>query len=257
MGDFVGMTYGKLTIVKLESIKKTTPSDGKRPQYIKYVESLCSCGQYVISRLGDIKNGSIISCGCARKDTFTDLRGKRYARLVVVERDISGKWLCVCDCGNNKLVKAAHLNNGGIRSCGCLRQETTSKMSLANLQSIRESFGLDPNTPITDDGTIQRSYFNKLAKEILERDSFCCVWCSNSEAKLNVHHIAPWLYNPDLRFDRKNLITLCTTCHKSVHKYGYHQAPDPIMSILMEGYSNYIEDSLSRISEISYDLQRS
>lgn len=254
--SFVGETYGKLTITGLSEIREFTPNTNKgRKQYIKYVECNCSCGKITIARLGDIKSGRTTSCGCAKKDTFADLKGERYHRLVAMERDISGKWLCMCDCGNTKLVKAAHLNNGGIRSCGCLRQETTSKMSIANLQSIREELGVDPETPLTDENTIQRSYFNKLAKEVLERDLYCCMWCNNSETRLNVHHIAPWQYNPELRFDRKNLITLCTVCHKSVHKFGYHKLPDPIMTILMEGYSKYIEAQLEDNLENFYGLQ--
>ncbi|MDR1631151.1 MAG: AP2 domain-containing protein, partial [Oscillospiraceae bacterium] len=29
-------------------------------------------------------------------------------------------WRCVCDCGNEKLVPAANLKNGGTKSCGCI-----------------------------------------------------------------------------------------------------------------------------------------
>lgn len=38
-------------------------------------------------------------------------------------------WLCQCDCENKTSVRGAHLLNGAIRSCGCLRSETTTNRS--------------------------------------------------------------------------------------------------------------------------------
>jgi hypothetical protein len=61
---------------------------------------------------------------------FADLAGKRFGRLVAqwpVGR--SGKsiyWLCVCDCGNLKVVRGHHLTTTtrlAIRSCRCLSAE--------------------------------------------------------------------------------------------------------------------------------------
>lgn len=255
--DLTGLTYGKLTVNRLDSTERYRQSNG-RWQVIKYVDCTCSCGGSVVCRLGDLKSGRTTSCGCAKKGNNTkDLTGNKYLRLTAISRDVGGKWLCLCDCGNTKLVRSAQLTNGSIRSCGCLRAETTSKMSVANLQSLRVAAGLDPDKTITDDSTIQRAYFNSLAKEILKRDSFSCVWCNKTSARLNVHHISTWMAHPEIRFDEKNLISLCTECHKSVHKYGYHRPPDPIMSILMCGYTEHIDDYLMTNEEVPHALQPS
>jgi len=54
-------------------------------------------------------------------------------------------------------------------------------------------------------------------KEILKRDSSCCVNCDTSMVELHVHHLfyeknkMAWEY-PDTA-----LITLCSKCHKEVH----------------------------------------
>lgn len=61
-----------------------------------------------------------------------DLTGKRFGRLVVIERAENDKqgqarWLCRCDCGNTKVVCRRELLNGDTKSCGCLRVETTVK----------------------------------------------------------------------------------------------------------------------------------
>ena len=64
-----------------------------------------------------------------------DLTGKRFGRLVVIEKlesdkHKSPKWLCKCDCGELKVVTGPHLRNGATRSCGCLRRETVAERSV-------------------------------------------------------------------------------------------------------------------------------
>jgi hypothetical protein len=67
---------------------------------------------------------------------FTDLTGKRYGRLVVIKLDHSQKlpcgkierhYLCKCNCGNYKVVRACTLRNGNTTSCGCYAREMLSK----------------------------------------------------------------------------------------------------------------------------------
>lgn len=52
--------------------------------------------------------------------------GKRYGSLTVVARKASGgggaSWLCVCDCGNEKVLQGCKLREGGYQSCGCGRR---------------------------------------------------------------------------------------------------------------------------------------
>lgn len=68
-----------------------------------------------------------------------DLVGKRFGKLVVLEKIEKGKdgkfkWLCVCDCGNNCKVDGSSLRRGQTKSCGCIR-----KASYKNL--IGRKFG--------------------------------------------------------------------------------------------------------------------
>jgi len=57
-----------------------------------------------------------------------NLIGKRFGRLVALQQGPRGKsgrirWLCRCDCGNEKVVERTSLTSGATKSCGCLAKE--------------------------------------------------------------------------------------------------------------------------------------
>lgn len=61
-----------------------------------------------------------------------NLVGKKFGRLTVIERAENGKhgdsrWLCLCECGNSKVILGSHLKRGKIRSCGCFQKEFLEK----------------------------------------------------------------------------------------------------------------------------------
>ena len=63
---------------------------------------------------------------------FKDRAGEKYGRLTVMShagKDHRGKhlWLCLCDCGNEKVVVADNLSSGKSNSCGCLKAEFLSR----------------------------------------------------------------------------------------------------------------------------------
>lgn len=69
----------------------------------------------------------------AANSTLTDLTDRVFGRLTVARRGedyltpSTGKrrprWVCVCQCGAEKLVHAESLNAGKSLSCGCLQSE--------------------------------------------------------------------------------------------------------------------------------------
>ena len=55
-----------------------------------------------------------------------DLTGQKFGRLIVMERIPNRKggriqWLCVCDCGTQKIIIGKNLKNNNTKSCGCLK----------------------------------------------------------------------------------------------------------------------------------------
>lgn len=177
-----------------------------------------------------------------------DLTGKVFYELTVTGYNSqSKKWMCSCSCGNTSEVKTAALNNGNTKSCGCFHKRQASASATNRHRTKRVERGLSPDTHISTKSVIQRQEFKEMSSEIKIRDSFTCAWCSVVGGKLAVHHIKPWASHPELRFDRFNVVTLCTKCHVKVHNGKYHNDPDPIMSILLEGYAKEIEVICMRV----------
>lgn len=59
----------------------------------------------------------------------------RFCRLEILNSTRIGGRLfvvCKCDCGKIKTFKFSHVKSGGVKSCGCLKLETTRKNGLAN-----------------------------------------------------------------------------------------------------------------------------
>lgn len=61
---------------------------------------------------------------------FTDLTGQTFERLFVesfagVDQYKESLWLCLCNCGNRKIIRRSNLKRGLTTSCGCYNLERT------------------------------------------------------------------------------------------------------------------------------------
>jgi len=59
---------------------------------------------------------------------FKDRTNDKHGRLTVIShagKDTRNKhlWLCLCECGNEKIVVSDNLSSGKSNSCGCLKSE--------------------------------------------------------------------------------------------------------------------------------------
>lgn len=101
-----------------------------------YWDCECLCGTFFTARGEDIRQGKVKSCGCLQKERSKkmcekrrdehSLIGQRFGKLLVIkdsgQRTKSGNviWECLCDCGNIVYVSTSNLQNGSVRSCGCI-----------------------------------------------------------------------------------------------------------------------------------------
>lgn len=97
----------------------------------------CDCGRETIVNGADLRSGLTKSCGDKIHKAGVNLHnlvGKRYGRLVVIKRAKNDKmgrvrWLCQCDCGNQKIVRRSSLQSGLTKSCGCWLKDNPSNVS--------------------------------------------------------------------------------------------------------------------------------
>lgn len=66
---------------------------------------------------------------------FKDLTGQKFNRLKVIsfshQKSKKSFWNCVCDCGNNRIIRSDGLTTNHARSCGCLNKEKAAKHVVA------------------------------------------------------------------------------------------------------------------------------
>lgn len=129
--DITGLTFGKLTALKIVNITKNG--------YCIW-RCRCECGNIVDVRGTSLRSKNTKSCGCYKKEldiVHKDFSGQRFGRLLVVKEAGKSKhgyiWKCKCDCGKETEILGASLVAGISRSCGCLQKEKVSKANLKDL----------------------------------------------------------------------------------------------------------------------------
>lgn len=124
--DLTGIVYGHMTVIELDSSK---PYGAGRHAY--WICKCGLCGNVKSVRSSDLTMGAVTHCGCQTsymisKRTTTDLNGKIFGHLTVVDRDYStgfhsgchAKWNCVCGlCGRVESVASDMLTSYGKDRC--------------------------------------------------------------------------------------------------------------------------------------------
>lgn len=66
-----------------------------------------------------------------RPNRIKSLVGQRFGKLVVTEGPLYGesriRWLCLCECGTEKLLRGGNLQSGNSNSCGCDNRAATAR----------------------------------------------------------------------------------------------------------------------------------
>lgn len=258
MKDRTGERFGNLVVLgigRVDSVVSSTGLKYKRSYYL----CVCDCGKELEVVSNSLSSGNTKSCGCLRSKLLIakceNLLDQVFGRLTVVSKKegTGAYWNCICECGNTNTVKAQTLKEGKTKSCGCLQKEHAASTAMKIARDYRISKGLDPDKSMQEERELERARFTALRTKIFKRDSYTCACCSVVGSKLNVHHIQTWAFAPELRFEESNLVTLCVSCHKAVHRGNFNAQPDEIISILLQGYTKVIDDYQDK-EGLTYDL---
>jgi hypothetical protein len=145
--------------------------------------------------------------------------GKRYGKLVVIkESQKSGYSLCKCDCGQLTEVDNYRLKTGNTKSCGCLKKENFDN----SIRPKGENHGMwKGGISLERQREMQSEKYKEWRNSVFKRDEYECQKCKQIGYGLNAHHIKDYSENKAERFNIKNGITLCKSCHTEFHKlYG-------------------------------------
>jgi hypothetical protein len=132
----LGQRFGRLVVEAM-----TNQYSGTGRLY----ECRCDCGNMALVVKSALQNKLLkartVSCGCQRRakakklgdSHFRSLVGRKFGRLQVInvanapsDNSRGAMYICWCDCGQVKNVRAMELRSGDTKSCGCLMREKFS-----------------------------------------------------------------------------------------------------------------------------------
>lgn len=137
--DITGLRVGKLLVLR---------RDGQRGNRAVWL-CACDCGRTTRIRTSRLIRGETQSCGCLRlvcsdsipradstKPYQVDMVGQRIGRWLVlsyggfrlVNKRRRHYWVCRCDCGKETSVQGDSLRRKATQSCGCLMEDTPSRL---------------------------------------------------------------------------------------------------------------------------------
>lgn len=123
---------------------------------------------------------------------------------------------------NQTSFKKGHKKIGGF-VVGSRHSEESKEKVRQSLLGKRGSLARNWQGGKTADGIIVRYSSESKAwrKAVMERDNYTCQECGVHGGYLEVDHIKPFAYFPELRLELSNGRTLCRPCHKATDTYAY------------------------------------
>lgn len=156
--------------------------------------------------------------------------GTRYGRLLVTSQAPSkhgyARWWCLCDCGKTKNVSGTCLQQGRIKSCGCLRRETCTIRATLNSEINTLSKGEAAFNQLyatyRNNATIKGRDFTLTKEQFKSLTESPCEYCGDgpkSICKSSTEKTGALLYNGVDRVDNtlgytlENCVACCKVCN--------------------------------------------
>lgn len=145
-----------------------------------------------------------------------DLRNRKFNRLTAIKLDHikynkKPYWLCLCVCGNKKVIWSGNLKNGNTQSCGCLHKEKISlPTGKAAFNSLFASYKRNAK--------VNNCSFNLTKSAFRQLTSSNCYYCDkkptqigNTTKRINGHYYYNGIdkINPKKGYIKGNVVACC------------------------------------------------
>lgn len=235
--DLTGRVSGKLTVVRITDIRA-----GKD---IKW-ECICECGNTTYVAGSDLRGNKTKSCGCSRIEKAASLVGMRYGMLTVTaitkNQNNHTRLVCLCDCGNTKLLTYISLVHHEHKSCGCkIVKGANHWLSKGEMGTAFTSVYHNYKTKAKS-----RDYVFDLTQDEFKRICIMnCVYCNRVPSNRNksINKAIVFVYNGIDRVDNTkgytvdNCVPCCKICNRAKADMSHHEFIEFISTV----YHNYVE----------------
>jgi len=129
--DITGQKFNKLTALRFDHIKN------KKHHWL----FKCDCGMLKIASKREVMIGGIKTCGCWKNTIKNGDKINRLTAITYLNRIKSRQiWLFKCECGNHLQLELSKVFSGNTKSCGCLKSESISKISITHGHTTNNKF---------------------------------------------------------------------------------------------------------------------
>lgn len=194
-----------------------TKEAGRRYGQVAW-QCLCDCGNTTVVVGDNLKTGNTISCGCYRlKKISLELTGKKFGFLTAIKKTnsigTSGRnWLCKCDCGNEKEIRASSLFNLITVSCGCKVKGPNLPVRPIHIISRSRHHGINRRAREKGaGGRLPKGVKNFLS--IKQKQNCAICECYIHEGLGEIDHIVPLAKGGSNELE--NVQLLCIRCNRS------------------------------------------
>lgn len=162
---------------------------------------------------------------------------EKYGKLTVLKKfkkdgKINTRYLCRCDCGNEKLVSYYSLQSKSTKSCGCIRSESAVKREAAKKRNIDESV-IVYNFAIYKRNAKNRNHVWEIdLQNFIKYITSNCFYCGaeptniifrrNSKVKSMLCNGIDRIDN-NLGYTEKNSVTCCKICNRAKHNLSLQE----------------------------------
>lgn len=171
------------------------------------------------------------------KNMRINIKGEKYGILTVLEyshtHSKKAYWVCKCECGGTKVVRANDLRTGKTTSCGCLMKESSRRNQKIMIRHNRLPHGEAAFNQLYSQylhSAKKRNHFFNLTKEMFkEITSSACHYCGASPSRISSmkRGNGTYIYNGIDRVDnnkgyeKDNIVACCKTCNVAKNTLNY------------------------------------